>query len=229
MEYLHNGFTLELAEGSFPLSTDSVLLADFVRLPKNASVLDLGSGCGTLGLMLCAKDPACAVTGIEQNADDHQMALQNAQRNGISHRFESICGDLRSVPDFLSPGTFTVCISNPPYFSGGFQSQTHAAARHADSCPLEALFQAAGWALKFGGDFFLVHKPQMLGQLCHQASRHNLEPKRLKLIRHQEDGPVSLILLQCRKGAKPSLAWEEASLHHPDGTPTDFYRTLYHL
>ena len=50
MEYLPNGFSLEIPQGCFPLSTDSMVLAHFVRLPRNARVLDLGSGCGTLGL-----------------------------------------------------------------------------------------------------------------------------------------------------------------------------------
>ena len=45
MEQLHNGFTLEFSDGAFPLSTDSVVLADFVRLPKGAAVLDLVGGC----------------------------------------------------------------------------------------------------------------------------------------------------------------------------------------
>ena len=52
MEFLPNGLTLTLCDGAFPLSTDSILLSHFVRLPRNASVLDLGSGCGTLGLLL---------------------------------------------------------------------------------------------------------------------------------------------------------------------------------
>ena len=65
METLFNGFTLEIAPGTFPLSTDSIALADFVRLPASARVLDLGSGCGTLGLLLCARQNDCAVTGIE--------------------------------------------------------------------------------------------------------------------------------------------------------------------
>ena len=52
MEQLPNGYTLELASGTFPLSTDSMLLAHFARLPRNARVLDLGSGCGTLGMLL---------------------------------------------------------------------------------------------------------------------------------------------------------------------------------
>ena len=50
METLPNGFTLEIPQGVFPLSTDSMVLSAFVRLPKNARILDLGSGCGTLGL-----------------------------------------------------------------------------------------------------------------------------------------------------------------------------------
>ena len=34
MEQLPNGFTLNLPEGAFPLSTDSMVLSHFVRLPK---------------------------------------------------------------------------------------------------------------------------------------------------------------------------------------------------
>jgi tRNA1(Val) A37 N6-methylase TrmN6 len=74
MEYLHNGFTIDFSPGAFPLSTDSIALSGFVKLPKNAAVLDLGSGCGTLGLLLCAKDDRCTVTGIELDEAAHAMA-----------------------------------------------------------------------------------------------------------------------------------------------------------
>ncbi len=76
MEYLPGGLTLTLCEGSFPLSTDTVALQGFVKLPKKASVLDLGSGCGTLGLFLCAQRPDCTVQGIELQEADHRQALQ---------------------------------------------------------------------------------------------------------------------------------------------------------
>ncbi len=63
LETLWNGITM--ATGSaFPLSTDSILLADFTPLGKNCKVADLGSGCGALGLLLCGKDESCRVTGI---------------------------------------------------------------------------------------------------------------------------------------------------------------------
>ncbi len=229
MEYLHNGFTLEISEGGFPLSTDSIALGDFVKLPKEAKVLDLGSGCGTLGLLLLGKRNDFTVTGIEISQEDHQMALQNIQRNGLSPRLASICADLKTIPTHFSPGTFSVCVSNPPYFPDGPRSQSCPLARHTDACSLEDIVKAAGWALRYGGDFFLVHKPEYLGQICGLAVKYKLEPKRIRLVRHKENGPVSLILLQCRKGAKPGMIWEEASLHTPDGAQTSYYRQLYHL
>lgn len=229
MEQLYNGYTLELSEGAFPLSTDSIVLADFAKLPRNAQVLDLGSGCGTLGLLLCAKDPGCCVTGIELDETAHTMALQNAQTNAITDRLTSICADMGTIPAFIKPGSFSCCISNPPYFSAGPKSKSVPLARHDDLCDLETLISAAAWALKYGGDLFLVHKPERLAEIFSCASRHALEPKRLQLLRHREGGDISLVLVHCRKGAKPGLIWEEESLYDPQGQPTAYYRRLYHL
>ena len=44
METLPNGYTLLVPKDALPLITDSVVLGHLVRLPKNALVLDLGSG-----------------------------------------------------------------------------------------------------------------------------------------------------------------------------------------
>ena len=89
--------------------------------------------------------------------------------------------------------------------------------------------RAAAHALKFGGDFFLVHKPEKLAELIARGAENKLEAKRLLLLRHREQGPVNLILLQFRKGGKPGLILEEESLFHPDGRPTPFYHMIYHI
>ncbi len=229
MEQLHNGFILELCPGAFPLSTDSIALADFVTLPKNATVLDLGSGCGTLGLLLCSKDQNCTVTGIELDESAHNMALRNAQANNIPLRLTSICADASNLDGIVDSGSFSCCVSNPPYFSAGPASLKTPLARRDDMLSADALFKSASRALRYGGDFFLVHKPEMLSHLCACGAKYKLEAKKLLLLHHKENGPVSLILLQLRKGAKPGLIIQEAALHHPDGTPTPYYRRLYHL
>lgn len=226
MEHLPNGFTLSLCGGAFPLSTDSMCLAHFVRLPKSARVLDLGSGCGTLGLLLCSRDAACSVTGLELDPNAHREALENIRRNVLDSRMESICADLRSVSARFSPGSFDICISNPPYFTGGPASSATPLARRDDCCSIRELMTSA---LKFGGDFFLVHKPERMAELITAAAQCHLEAKRLCLLRHREGGPVALILLQLRKGAKPGLVWEDQTLFDRNGTPTDYYRNVYHI
>ena len=229
MEYLHNGFSLYIPHGAFPLSTDTMLLADFVKLPKNAEVLDLGSGCGSLGLLLCAKDDTCHITGLELDKGAHEAALENAEQNNLTDRLQSICVDLRQAAQLFPKGSFRCCVSNPPYFSGGPASKTLAVARRDDHCTAEDLFAAAAITLKYGGDFFLVHRPEQLAHLCACAAKCGLEPKRLRLVRHRSDGPVALILLQCRKGGKPGLKWEEICLFDRDGQPTADYNRIYHI
>lgn len=227
MEVLPNGYTLDTSSGSFPLSTDSMLLASFAHLPKNARVLDLCAGCGTIGVLLCANQPQCSVIGVELSETAHAAALGNIARNGLGNRMNSICADLRTVS--LRPGSFDVCVSNPPYFSGGPTSRTNPLARREDLCAPAELFAAVSKFVKFGGDFFLVHKPERLAELIACGAKEKLEAKRLQLVRHREGGEISLILLQFRKGGKPGLKIGEAFLFHSDGTSSDYHKMVYHI
>ena len=229
METLFNGFTLEIPPGGFPLSTDSMVLAHFIKLPRSAKILDLGSGCGTLGVLLCAKDPACTVTGFELTEHAHRAAQENIRANGLQSRMESICADLRQIPEALPQGSFSLCVSNPPYFSGGPVSHRTPLARREDGCTLAELLKSAAWALKYGGDLYLVHRPERLGEIIALAAPFRLEAKRLGLLRHAEGQRPNLILLQLRKGGKPGLSWEEITLYDKSGIPTEEYRAIYHI
>lgn len=228
METLTNRFTLETPPGCFPLTTDSMALADFAAIRGGKAVLDLGSGCGTLGLLLCARNERCRVAGVELDKKAHTAALENIRRNRLDARMESICADMRRVPELFAPGSFDCCISNPPYFSGGYAARL-ASARREDACTLAQLMQCAAWALKYGGDFFLVHRPERLAEVIALGAENRLEAKRLRLLRHREGGPAALVLLQLRKGARPGLTLEEISLRRGDGSVTDDYRRIYHI
>lgn len=228
MEYLPHGLQLDIPKGCFPLTTDSMVLAHFAGDLGTRSVLDLGSGCGTLGLLLCARSRYCRVTGVELDEAAHHAAGENIRRNALDQRMESICADLRRVPGLFAPGHFECCISNPPYFSGG-PAAGIPQARREDACTLAELMKAAAWALKFGGDFFLVHRPERLGQIIALGAENKLEAKQLTLVRHREDGPIALVLLKLRKGAKPGLSMGEWGLRHPDGSPTSIYQEIYHI
>lgn len=232
METLCGRLTFLSGPGSFPLSTDTMVLGDFVKLPGSARVADLGSGSAPLGLLLCARYPDCTVTGIELQRAAHMAALENIARNHLADRLQSIPADLRQVRTLLPAASFHCVVSNPPYFTAGASSAAPAGpqARKELCCTLLDVYQAAAWLLRFGGDFFLVQKPERLTDLLAFGRQTGLEPKQLRFVRHKPHSPQSLVLLRCRRGGKPGLTLlPDLILHHPDGSPTPDYGRVYHL
>jgi len=76
--------------------------------------VDVGTGTGALILSLAkeAKFLFSSLVGADCSADAIEVAIQNAERNGLSDRVEFRESDLLS--DF-SPGELDLVISNPPY------------------------------------------------------------------------------------------------------------------
>ena len=207
MEHLPGGIQLDIPPSCFPLTTDSMALADFANVQGAKTVLDLGSGCGTLGLLLCARNERCHVTGVELDEAAHAAAEENIRRSRLDARMESICEDMRRVPGLFGPGQFDCCISNPPYFSGGYAARL-ASARREDACTLAQLMQCAAWALKYGGDFFLVHRPERLAEVLAVLRANRLEPKRLAFVKNKADGAPWLFLVEAQKNRKTGLRVE---------------------
>ena len=135
----------------FPLGTDSVLLADFVRLPSKALAADLGAGVGTLGLLLCAREPDCRVDGIELQAQAVDAARAVIRENGMEGRVSVARGDLRQIADFSPAGRYDAVVANPPYFPAGSgaaaASESMALARTELGCTLAEVCAAAAWVV----------------------------------------------------------------------------------
>ena len=105
-EYFSGGITMTVTDGCFRLSTDSMVLADFCRLPRGAAVCDLGSGCGALGLLLLRDHPDMRVTGLEilPDAAAQEQAVTNSrfeQAAQLRDRLEALIR--RQAASYQSP------------------------------------------------------------------------------------------------------------------------------
>jgi len=229
-ETLWNHVTLTQPDAQFRLSTDSVACAWFARFRSRSQITDLGCGSGAIALMLLASDPTLIVTGIELQTDAAEAARQNAQANRLS--FTVLEGDLRSMQSLLPANSMDGVISNPPYFpvgSGKPAQGAFARARSEETCSLAQLCDAADWLLRWGGAFVLVHRPERLADLIWELRSRKMEPKRIRFVRHRPDSPVSLVLLEARKGGKPGLSYEpDLVLFDQNGNETAEYRQMYH-
>ena len=207
-EQIGGKYRMELSQTQFSLSTDSIALADFARVFSGARVCDLGCGCGALGLLLLAKCETLQVTGVEIQEPAARCAAENAAQNGLS-QFSVLHGDLREYRTLLPANGFDIVVSNPPYYpvSGGAAPEKLplAIARSEVCCTLSDLCACAAWCLRFGGSFFLVHKPERLADLCCALRARGLEPKRLHLVCRRAGDAPSLLLLEARRGGRPGL------------------------
>ena len=120
-----------------------------------ASVLDLGAGCGAVGLYADVRLPAARVVLVESNVRAAGCARRNIERNGVSERVEvAVRADLEDIPDSPDGRGYALCLTNPPYF-GDFriaQSFVAAAARSLGRQAHFALVVRAGKAAVAHGE-----------------------------------------------------------------------------
>lgn len=220
------------AEYGFKLGTDSVLLAHFTNPSRAKRILDLGCGAGVLTVLTAYKAPRGQVMGIEIQPESAEVCKQNMAANGFDPE-QILIGDLREHRKLFEAGSFDLVISNPPYFTAnsGFTApdEKRATARDERTCTMDDLCKAAGYLVKWGGAFTVVHRPERLSELFCSLTKYGLEPKRLRLVSYKANSAPNLILVEARRGGKPGLAIESPLiLTKEDGSDTEEVKKIYH-
>ncbi|MBU0553706.1 methyltransferase domain-containing protein [Myxococcota bacterium] len=102
-------------------TSDDVLLAwaGAQARPEARRILDLGTGKGTVALLLAHHLPSAQIIGVEAFPQSHDQALRNAALNGLSHRFEPRLGDLRDPTVLRGEAPFDLICGAPPFMPLG--------------------------------------------------------------------------------------------------------------
>ncbi|MEY3085636.1 MAG: hypothetical protein RL037_1816 [Bacteroidota bacterium] len=89
-----------------------MLLGAFVEARSPKKILDVGTGCGVLALMMAQRYPSAKITAIEIDENSCIDARKNFQSSTWSNRLQLIIDDF--FQDSL-PSNFDLIISNPPF------------------------------------------------------------------------------------------------------------------
>ena len=65
---------------------DPLLLADHVNIVKHERILDIGTGCGIMPLLLLSKHPEIKITGVEIQKNLADIARKNIKTNNMENR-----------------------------------------------------------------------------------------------------------------------------------------------
>lgn len=199
--------------GGIRFGTDALLLADFaLNRIKHGKVIDLGTGSGVIPLLMLAAGCKADFVGLELQPEYAEAAAQNAASNGFSDRFSVICGDAKDHKTIFECGRADAVVTNPPYMRSDCgksnESPKLAVARRELEGGAELFCQAAGRALKSGGSFFAVYRPDRLITLFCAMRNSGIEPKRLRAVIPSVGKKPSLVLVEGKKDAKEGLVYE---------------------
>jgi 16S rRNA (guanine1207-N2)-methyltransferase len=127
------------------LDVGARVLMETMRIEPGIFVLDIGCGCGAVGLAAAKRAEGVRVHAIDSNARAIASTLRGAMLNDFSGitAFQTADGSLVAGEQDLS-GQFDVAVGNPPYFS------------HYQIA--EIFLQAARKGLRPGGRVWMVTK-----------------------------------------------------------------------
>ena len=118
-------------------STDDLLTAWYAleNSPPVTRMLDLGTGIGTVGMLVLSGMPEAHLTCIEAQDVSYRFLGENLRANGLESRVTALHGDLR---DLALEERFPLVTGSPPYFP------TTAGIVPADSQKAHARFELRG-------------------------------------------------------------------------------------
>jgi release factor glutamine methyltransferase len=138
-----------VTENVYRPAEDSFLFAEHLLEERGKLVLDVGSGCGILGIVAGAN--AARVVAVDINPYAVQCTKENAKLNGLVEKFSSIRGDL--LRPLSIEGIFDLILFNAPYLPG--------------RCTGSESWLELAWAGGSGGrqiiDRFIYQSPNHLG------------------------------------------------------------------
>ena len=101
-------------------------------------------------------------------------------------------------------------------------------ARHETTASLDDFVRTASVLLRDKGDFYMVHRPTRLVDICTSCRRHHLEPKELCFVSGKPFEKSNIILIHCTKYGNPELRiLDPLFVHNEDGSYSQEILKLY--
>ena len=240
----------QLKDG-YRYNSDSLFLWDFARkncsFKASQSLLDVGCGCGILGLLL-ARDFNCALSCIDIQPQNCQLAQINAGANDI--KASIICADFfkdwesgnsripsnfdenSRIPSqgFQRNQSFERIICNPPFYDfGGENKNAHKnTSRNASSFDISAFASKCSKLLAPKGELVLCYDARLIDRLLQALLEAGLKPIKLAFLHSKPSKPANVVLVVAKKGAKsPLCVFGSLFACNESGTHSDFAKEVF--
>ena len=206
------------------VGTDGVLLGAWCPVEGVHHVLDVGTGCGVIALMMAQRNASAFITGIDIDHGAIEEATLNFKASPWSERLTAIEGDFNELQVL---DNYDLIVSNPPYFTNGVlpTGDARTQARHTGTLSYRQLIEGAAHLLNDEGILSLISPVEAYGDIIEAATFSSLPVRRLTHVIPVEGALPKRMLWQLSRRDTP-YGEDSLTIAHSDGTFTSEYVAL---
>jgi tRNA1Val (adenine37-N6)-methyltransferase len=193
----------------YRFSLDPLLLCEFAGVDGVERVVDLGTGCGVVPLVLARRATTAEFVGVEHQQVMAELASRNVRLNSLEERVAILAEDVNRLRRRFPVSSFDLVTSNPPYRRRGTGRISPRAgrdlSRHESSAGLADFLVAAKYLVKSTGRICFIYHPSRLAEFFSLAAELKLAPLRLRLVHGTLSSPATMFLVELAKGRRGEL------------------------
>ena len=208
------------------VGTDGVLLGAWCPVEGTRRVIDVGTGCGVIALMIAQRNPDALIDGIDIDQPSIEEAGLNFARSPWGDRLTAQQQDFNAM---VADQRYDLVVSNPPFFTNGIlpDGAARTTARHTLSLSYRQLIEGSERLLSDDGSLALISPTDAEREIIEAAAFSSLPLRRLtRVIPVDGAAPKRTLWLLSRR----NIPYREDSLTitRADGTFTPEYTALTH-
>lgn len=193
----------------FRFSTDSVVLAQFIRERRYEKAIDIGSGSGVLALYLARVLKCSHIDAIEIQSELFECLVKTVEINALSEVIHTYEGD---VKEFRTTTQYDLIVCNPPYRESNrgriSQNKIKEHAKFSRSLNIDDIFTFALKYLKNSGFLYLSYDVDFMVDVIENSRKFKLELKRMKFLHNEINKVAKLVFMEFRKNVGRELIIE---------------------
>ena len=208
-------------------TSDSVILANFIRAKSGAKAVEIGSGSGVISILVQEKTKVKEIVAFEIQHSMADLCEKNIKLNGLEEKICLVRDDVKIHKKHLENCSVDVVFSNPPYFkeTNFAQSEVKKLAKEEVKLSCECLCKYASQMLKDGGAFYVCYCAERSAELIFNLQIHKLAVKEMFFTENGK-GEVKLVVIKAIKNGKfgtkvfPNLVTNEENGNYVEALQT---------
>ncbi len=233
-KFLFKEFAVSHHRSSMKVGVDGVMIGCWTDVCSARRILDVGTGCGLIALIVAQRAPEATIDAIDIDEPSIEEATENFSSSPWADRLNARLCSYSEASSLLkdSETKYDLIISNPPYFDSGVKDAVTARekARHQGELSPLTLLEGAKSLLADNGQVAMVVPLDISAQLEKDAETMGFQLVRKCCYRGHQDAPFKRILLQWKLAASQfhNVGSETTfmTLEEQPGHPTEEYREL---